>query len=82
VRIFTLARKPADYTADRLFADLVALPESWHWDRAQLIEIRLCPVALRLAKQANWPLIRQCWRQAHGVHPLSEVRLEPIPCPS
>lgn len=76
-----MARKPEDYTRDKLFKDLINLPENFIHNGPELIEIRLCPVAMRLAQTMNWPLVRECWRQAYGIHPLSQIRLEPLPCP-
>lgn len=76
-----MANKPADYSEQQFFFEMVRKPEAFTWNRPELILILLCPVAMRLAQRTNWPLVRECWRQAYGVHPLSEIRLEAKPCP-
>lgn len=80
MKTFALADKPSDYSQRSLFEELLRLPQAFSWGQPELILLRLCPIALRLAHQANWPLIRECWRQAYGIHPLCQVRLE-AKCP-
>lgn len=78
---FALRPKPPDYSEDRFFQELLRLPEAFEWTRAEAIVLQLCPVAMRLARQINWPLLRQCWHTAWSVSYLCEVRLEPRRCP-
>lgn len=75
---FALTPKPSDYSEVQLFEELARLPESFSWPNPELIVLRLCPHARRLAQRINWPLLWQCWSIQHGVKPGSDVRIDRI----
>jgi hypothetical protein len=76
LKLFSLCPKSDDYSDLQFLTELLRLPASFEWPRVELIVLRLCPVAMRLAQRTHWPLIRQGWFQEFGVDYMCELRLE------
>lgn len=77
MRILVCHPLPPEATEEHLFRNLIRLPESFEWqDQVHHIIVRLCPVAMRLARRTNWPLMRQCWHSEWGVAYACPLTLE------